>query len=967
MLELQVLGTLDMSGDTDRAQALELLAKPKATGLLVYLLLGRPGAWCRRDELAGLFWPESDQQHARRALSQLIYQIRQHLGRTVIERRGTEDVRIAPGALGCDALAVLEGLATGRVDAALERYAGDLLPAFHLPDAGGFADWLDRERASLRRAVVEAALTLAGEAATSGNGHQWYSWAARQDMMGSETIHRAMTGLAEAGEVGPALEVFKLHCDAVRRELDLAPDPQVERLAERIRALPRPSPAIGTVVPTLPPSAPKETGARAGTTTRPAPVSRRPGAPMMGLVVLCAVAAVALILALRRTPTPQLDDGIVAVFPFTYQAPGDADRWLASALPLGLVPLLDGTGGLRAVPEQRMNLALTSHGKSWESNLDADDARTIAASVGAGAYLTASVVSDGAHRRLSATLTRTRSGDELQHLQFVVDTMDVNAVMDRLLAEMLIRVAGHQRQAAELLTQSIPALRHYVDGAVARREQRYLDALRAFQSAMAADSTFALAALAYRETAMWLPDGTPHRLSLELADSIMRRHPERLSAADRAVSDGLMATYRQETSGRETLRILRQATLVAPNRPLAWMLLGDFLLHDGRMLDLPDASALAAAAFDSVRALGDQTPEAERHLIEIHLAERDTAFAREYLAAHPRDPQRFSHLWWVAASLVEDTAALEEFGRTLHREPRSTWRWMMLWSQRAATGFEQADRAADLLAASVSLDSTVARERNGLLGIYSLNRGRPSRAATVPPSTLGGTSVLHPVAEWQLMKALVSPAGWYNRDSIARRLASEPRAGRDSEFLSACVLGVWHAGWGDSSRAVALAAALKPWHDHPAGRIRSYATACHRVIVGALDPSPDQHALLAVADFLGDEPAGVLRSYISFWNLCLSDLLAARGRTEDALRLTTRRGYVVEGGFWITAALVREADLSLAMGDTVRAARAYDRVARFLSDPEPEVADLARRVRLAAEATRQAAIRIDQRFGGTIR
>ena len=46
-------------------------------------------------------------------------------------------------------------------------------------------------------------------------------------------------------------------------------------------------------------------------------------------------------------------------------------------------------------------------------------------------------------------------------------------------------------------------------------------------------------------------------------------------------------------------------------------------------------------AFDSVHALGTLMPEAERHRVEIRFALRDTAFARAYLATHPRDRNNF--------------------------------------------------------------------------------------------------------------------------------------------------------------------------------------------------------------------------------------------------------------------------------------------------------------------------------------
>ncbi len=114
MVELRVLGSLDLSGGPQQRDAAELLAKPKLTGLLVYLVLARPGEWYRRDELAAIFWGESDQAHARGGLSQAIYKIRRHLGGDIIETRGTEDIRLPPGVIRCDAVEVRTALDEGR-------------------------------------------------------------------------------------------------------------------------------------------------------------------------------------------------------------------------------------------------------------------------------------------------------------------------------------------------------------------------------------------------------------------------------------------------------------------------------------------------------------------------------------------------------------------------------------------------------------------------------------------------------------------------------------------------------------------------------------------------------------------------------------------------------------------------------------------------------------------------------------
>ncbi len=161
-------------------------------------------------------------------------------------------------------------------------------------------------------------------------------------------------------------------------------------------------------------------------------------------------------------------------------------------------------------------------------------------------------------------------------------------------------------------------------------------------------------------------------------------------------------------------------------------------------------------------------------------------------------------------------------------------------------------------------------------------------------------------------------------------------------------------GLGNPAEASRLADATARWLDHPNVRLRSYAVACPKVISAALDSATDLAGLRNVATYLGDEPAGVLRHDITRWNLYVADLLAERGKPALALPLTTRLGFVVEESAWLTPALLREAELSLAVGDTTRAALAYQRAARMLSDPEPALQSVAERVRRAAQTLGQA-------------
>src|SRR3990172_4958136 len=72
MLEVRLLGRFDVRLD---GRSVEIASRP-AQSLLAYLVLN-PGAAHRREQLAGLLWPDASESHARGSLRQALWQIRQ--------------------------------------------------------------------------------------------------------------------------------------------------------------------------------------------------------------------------------------------------------------------------------------------------------------------------------------------------------------------------------------------------------------------------------------------------------------------------------------------------------------------------------------------------------------------------------------------------------------------------------------------------------------------------------------------------------------------------------------------------------------------------------------------------------------------------------------------------------------------------------------------------------------------------
>ncbi len=139
-----LLGGLSLS---DGAQTLTRLPSRAVTALLARLALAPERAHAR-EELIELLWPgvalDIGRNRLRQALSTL-KGILEPAGRVPAQPVLLADrisVRVAPGALACDATSFERSVRAGEVDAARRLYRGELLPGF-------YDDWIDEERMRL--------------------------------------------------------------------------------------------------------------------------------------------------------------------------------------------------------------------------------------------------------------------------------------------------------------------------------------------------------------------------------------------------------------------------------------------------------------------------------------------------------------------------------------------------------------------------------------------------------------------------------------------------------------------------------------------------------------------------------------------------------------------------------------------------------------------------------------------------
>ncbi len=203
--------------------------QPKPLRLLVYLIL-HGGGPCRREVLQAEFWPEKAPHLAANNLRQALWHLRQNLpSGALLVQDGT--VTWNPD-LPCwvDVLTFEAKLKAGDLDAALELYAGPLLPDV-------YDEWsqLERERLHLRYlSALEARAHIRYEA------RQWTAALADADtLIAADPINEAAVRLALAcqwalGQREAARRCYIAYRQRLQGELNAAPLPETANLYQRI-------------------------------------------------------------------------------------------------------------------------------------------------------------------------------------------------------------------------------------------------------------------------------------------------------------------------------------------------------------------------------------------------------------------------------------------------------------------------------------------------------------------------------------------------------------------------------------------------------------------------------------------------------------------------------------------------------------------------------------------------------------
>lgn len=594
MIELRCLGSIDLRS-SERGPATRVIAQPKRYSLLAYLVLANPRGFHRRDMLIALFWPESDDEHARTGLRIALSFLRRELGDDVIITRG-DDVAVNKESVRCDVDAFESALNAGDLQTALSLYRGDLLPGLHVSMSPEFERWLDAERERLLRRVNDAALKLSAGREGAGDWEgaiKWLRFALNLASDDEAVVQRLIRLFDRAGDRAGALRTYELFAQRMATEFDAEPAPETRALVAGIRArsINAPSEVSISRLPTTIAAAPLEFNAGNEPTEKTKPIEVRPRSAERRGVTLAILSAAGLMLlasstiywrnprasaapAVATDSTPSL-----AVLPFENLGTGD-DTYFAAGMTDEISSKLGALGGLTMIGRQ-----------SAKSYANSDKpTQQIGKELGATYLLTGTVRWDRSHAghnlvRVTPVLLRASDGAQIWSQPYQGEATNVFDIQEmiagRVVSEMRLNLSRSEKQSLTARpTNSAEAYDYFLRARTLGSTTHYgSDLLRSVAFLERAVQTDPKFALAHAEL------GTAHLLVFRfVADDNPRRLDLAKAAIDSALSlDSSLAAahlanatyyYRAKTDFKRALNALAVAERLSPNDPDVLILKG---------------------------------------------------------------------------------------------------------------------------------------------------------------------------------------------------------------------------------------------------------------------------------------------------------------------------------------------------------------------------------------------------------
>jgi tetratricopeptide (TPR) repeat protein len=685
--------------------------------------------------------------------------------------------------------------------------------------------------------------------------------------------------------------------------------------------------------------------------TPPSPATVPPGgraARWLGVGILVALVAAGAYSGVQGRWRPAPVDGVsltaVAVFPFSVRGSAESE-YLGEGMVDLLSAKLDGAGALRSVDPRALLSYLARDGGSAA---DPEKGRAVAEHFGAGLYILGNILEAGGRLQLSASLySQERGASRVTSARVEGEAERIWELVDQLAAQLLAEQVGRGERLTRLAattTESFPALRAYLEGESTLRVGNFPAAIDAFQRAVAADSTFALAHYRLAVSATWAWNEVLARRAIERAV----RYAERLSERDRRLVTALQMFNQGRAAEAEP--IYRSLVASYPDDVEAWYQLGEVVIHYN-----PFRGRSWQEAWEPFARAVELQPNHElslSHLIPLAVVAGRQAEAESLLETLDPDGG-FYPLWEAFVGLFGDETARFRALPILGNAPAPELQ-VLIWLALDAPGHHPRAREVAQLLTDRSRPAPERAAGHLVLAQIELGQGRPraaaeelrraddlDSAAALEMRALLALAPFVPPARPELEALRAELEGW---DATAPASADPPLPAREAvrPQLRLYLLGLLNARLGEEAAAQRHAAELERL-DGPPGvgsLIPDLALAVRAEVARARGDAAGalvllEHARLEIPVYIAVGSPFLFQDRERFLR---GELLSQAGRHEEAIGWYT--AVTETSTTYNPVAHLRLGEIHDRLGNRVRAAEHYARFVALWEECDPELRPL---------------------------
>ncbi|MEN8374196.1 MAG: hypothetical protein ABFS34_01975 [Gemmatimonadota bacterium] len=305
------------------------------------------------------------------------------------------------------------------------------------------------------------------------------------------------------------------------------------------------------------------------------------------------------------------DPDKVAVVPFTVRG-GAEYAYLGDAMVNLLTRKLDGAGDLRTVDDRSVLDFLDGREAP-----EVEPGMAAARRFNAGTWVTGDIFAAGGRLELSAAVYRRGDDEPLSRSTVEGPAEEVLDLVDRMAAGLLAEMGGgptaRVQRIAAVTTDSIDALKAFLEGERLYRRGRFDESTEAFQRAVSIDTAFALAYYRLSLLAEWNLRGD---LADWAADRAVRSL-DRLADRERELLEALQV--RRTGDNERAARLYRSILSLYPEEREALIDLAEILIHAAPLRG--GSFAASREAFEQVLSMDPEHSTSLLHLARVAAAE----------------------------------------------------------------------------------------------------------------------------------------------------------------------------------------------------------------------------------------------------------------------------------------------------------------------------------------------------------